>query len=177
MGFWTALQRIAAGQPVFQESTDTAPQDTSIARQTPQSDNAFSNNQPEGESLAYDASGNKIIPEVTFEDCKPKLHGEDHMEVWVVVQNESDMPVRVEKCEVLGQTRPLGHDLPPHGSREVMIYAGDIPSHDHYKKANLYYKTLPHGDYFLAEHEIRYDFDDGKYVIEDLRLIKPIRDV
>ncbi len=177
MGFWKAIQRIATGQPVFQVTDDGAPQDASKVTQTPTSDASFSNNQPTDDPTPYDVSGHKILPHVTFEDCSVKLHGEDCMDVWATIHNDSDIDVELNKCDMLGHRREVGDYISAHGSKTILIYSGDIPTHNNYKKAELYFTTKPFGDYFLAEHEIRYEFEHGQYVIEDLRLIPPIRDI
>ncbi len=129
-----------------------------------------------------DASGQKIIPEVEIEMLKQTLSSDmHHLDLWARVKNHSSLEVEVTQVHCLKQQSRLGRFLKPSESHEVRIYSGDTPRNDAEQKCEVVYKVVQNGDYFQADHHIRYKYEqhDGEeyYVPEDMDLIRPIRDV
>lgn len=163
-------------KPVSSQSMD----DTTVADS---SDNEQSVDQPvtEEPDPYRDTSGRKILPEIEIERCKSNLSSNsDHLDVWVVLKNESEFDAEVTRINFLGRSA-AGCFLRAGESREIRIYSGDTPKNDSYHTAQVQYKVLGNGDYFQADHHVEYkyeqDGDDSYYIPEEFHITRPVRDI
>lgn len=136
--------------------------------------------QDSSESKFHDARGNKIVPEVEIVSCKTHRSG-NNCEVWGYIHNSSAYEIELDKIVMIGTKRELDYRLTPENEREFCLYSGPVPLNDSARNAELYYKLVENGDYFCARHMIEYDYDSdddgGKYIVEEMKLIRPIRDI
>ena len=126
-------------------------------------------------------SGQKIIPEVEIERVEPHLSGDmKHLDLWGHIKNHSSVEIELTRVQCLRQKSDPNRFLKPRESHEVKLYSGDTPRNDAERKAMLEYKIVANGDYFEAEHAIRYDYDehdgDKFYVPDEFDLVRPIHD-
>lgn len=177
MGFWDVTKRLLQGKPGFvpPERDDTWDDDAPTTDYT--EDREAKRAQRTKLSL-YDAKGYKQIPSARVTQVKYDIDGAD-MEVWAVIENQSTRSLMLDKFVLVGQTVELGYRLEPGLNHEFRIFRGKRPTHDNYTKAALYYKDYLTGDYFRADHLVRYHFDphDHSYAVEGLTLLSPIRDI
>lgn len=129
-----------------------------------------------------DERGLKIVPEVEVSRVESKLSSDsEHCEVWAELTNNSEVEVEVTQVNFLKQRLRMGRFLKPGESRQERVYSGDTPHTDAYNRCEVMYRVTENGDYFQADHLVEYnlenDGDDEYYVPEDMRLIRPIRDV
>ncbi len=129
-----------------------------------------------------DDAGNKIRPEVAIERVKVNLNSDmKRVEIWGFIKNRSEFDVEVSRVNLLGQRTELGHSLGAGESREVRIYNGNTPTSDAYHTAEVQFKIVGSGDYFQADHFIKYRYeqnDSGKYYVpSEFDLTRPIKDV
>lgn len=130
---------------------------------------------------AQDAPEKKIIPEVEIQRVEPHLSSDmKHLDLWAHVKNHSPVAVELTRVQCLRQKSDPNRFLKPGESYEVKLYSGDTPHDDAERKALLEYRIVENGDYFEAEHTIRYNYDerDGNkfYIPDDFDLVRPIRD-
>lgn len=126
---------------------------------------------------SYDEHGNKIIPEAEIIGCETHLRG-DNCEVWANIKNHSELEIELDRIMVLGHKKELDRRLLPGDEHEFNVFTGALPRNDNSREAELYYKNVKTGDYFCARHIIEYQYEsDGTYMIEEMRLLRPIRDV
>ena len=137
---------------------------------------ATSTEKPATEQNPYYDGGRKIVPEIEVTRLEPHESG-DNLELWAHIKNNSSFEVEISKVAILGQINTVGRFLDANEQYEVRIYRGKIPTNDGYKKCEIYFKLVETGDYFCADHRIDYDYDDGRYVPNELHVIHPIRDV
>lgn len=183
MGFWDVTKRLLTGKTAFEtppatdDWDDDAPTvDYAEDRQAKQ-DQAQAGTARETDDDLYDDSGVKHIPRVEVTNTRSKPSG-DRFELWLTIRNQSDRDVMLDKITLLGTRRELDYPLRPHDQRVFSVYSGPQLKHDSYKKAELYYKDAPTGDYFRADHLIEYTYEsEGYYEIVDMEPIMPIRDV
>lgn len=125
----------------------------------------------------HDEHGNKIIPEAEITSCETHLKGEN-CEVWANIRNNSAFEIELDAVRVLGNKTELDRRLLPGDEHKFKIFTGAMPRDDHSREAELYYKNVKSGDYFCARHIIEYQYEsDGTYIIEEMRIVRPIRDV
>lgn len=125
----------------------------------------------------YQSEGRKIIPEVSCGRIEWDENGDDHRTMSVEIENRSELEVMLDKFSIFGHTTELDFHLMAGREREFNVYRGPELSNRSYTKAQLFFR-LENGDYFCAEHEIRYNVSgDGENVPTELRLIRPIRDI
>lgn len=130
----------------------------------------------------HDQSGRKIVPEVEIEHIE--AHESDdrkHLELWAHLKNHSVFEVEVTRVNCLRQHIEPKRFMRPGEVHEVRIYQGGMPKNDAEHKCEVQYKLCDNGDYFQADHVIRYHYerdDDGEYYLpERIELIRPIRDI
>lgn len=178
MGFFDAAKKILNGQPVFEDPNGEA--STVNSRQAGQAQSSVPL-PPPAETISYgsrkDNRGQKIVPETEVIEVETHESGMD-MEVWATIKNTASFPVFLDKSVVLGQKIELDRELRPGEQHEVRVFRGPRPTNEGYKRAELYYRDQGSGDYFLANHQIEYRYqNDGTRTIRALRLIRPIKDV
>lgn len=127
----------------------------------------------------HDAHGLAIIPEVEIEHVEPHLsHDMHHLELWVRFKNHSEVEVEVTRAQCLRQHVDLGRFLKPGEAHEVQIYRGDTPRNNAEHTCEVLYKVIQTGDYFRANHVIRYKYerenDQEFYIPEEMELMGPI---
>jgi hypothetical protein len=151
MGFFGALGKVLAGKPIYGDGNAPA-----------------SPAEPQ-------AQKGKVIPVVRVSRVESPIKG-NRLEVNMDIRNESNMPMLLDKIRIFGMTRELDAELPAGAVREYPIYEGPVLTDDHYRDAELQYRT-PQGDYFVARHEVRYYKQNDGLHIDELRLQLPIKDV
>ena len=157
MGFWKVMSNMAQGKPAFEVPDDSKEQSQAVTDQ----------NKPSTPPTTA-ANGQKIIPQLSLEHCKPHVHGST-MLVTAWITNTSEVEIELDKVTMLGQKIEIDRRLTPQQSHEIQLYKGQIPTNDSSHKANIYYKTFRDGDYFCADYMIEYSYeDDGTYVVEYL---------
>lgn len=127
-------------------------------------------------TATYYEGSRKIIPRVEVEHVDPHVSS-DRLELWVTLKNHSDYDVQIGRVVMFGQRIDVGRFLKPGEAQEVKVYNGALPRNDAYHKAEFYFKIVENGDYFCADHTIRYHYDKNHYVPHELDPIHPIRDV
>ena len=158
MGFWSFTKRMLQGKPAFE-----APQHAGAP--------------DKAQDGLVDEHGHKHPPTITLTHAKSDHSGE-HVDVWVTIKNQSERDVMLDKLVMLGVTARLGYPLPAGHQHEFRAYRGPSLTHDHYHRAELYYKDVPSGDYFRADHLITYHYEAvGSYDVTGFELIEPIYDV
>lgn len=130
----------------------------------------------------HDASGNKIRPEVRIEHVKADLSNDSkHVELWAKLKNHSMFDVEVTRVNILGQHTSPMRFLKPGELHELRIYAGDTPTSNAYHTADVQYKIVGSGDYFQANHAVRYEYEENEhgrfYVPEEFDFIEPVKDI
>jgi hypothetical protein len=169
MGFWDVTKRMMQGKPAFEAS----PEDRSW-------DNDAPTDQPvpaERDRGLYDGKGYKHIPPMCVVRTKHHVNG-NHCEVWVTIHNQSDRLLECDKIILCNVRTDLHRQLQPGGEWEFRAYNGPALTHDSYKKAELYYKDVPTGDYFRADHVVHYIYENDKtYSVSSMQLITPIYDI
>ncbi len=132
--------------------------------------------------LAHDTNGRKIIPEVAIENVESHVSSDmEHLELWVRLSNNSPLAVEVTQVNVLGSHVQFRRHLNAGESHEEKVYSGKTPHNDRYHTCEVQYKLVETGDYFQANHEIRYHYDRDErgewHVPDEMTLIRPIRDI
>lgn len=183
MGFWDVTKRLLQGKPAFEvpgsPQKGKAVDEWGDPVQDP--DPVTSDDSESGERIhrnqRVNSQGYKIVPEAEIIRVEPRYSG-DAVELWVTIRNQSQYPVFLDKSYVFGVKQELDYPLPAGGQREFSIYRGKQLMNDGYKYAELYYRDDGSGDYFCATHMIVYDHrSDGTYEVDDLKLVRPIKDV
>lgn len=129
-----------------------------------------------------DQSGQKIVPEVWVGQLKLRPTSDmKRLEVWAVLENQSEFEVEITSVMLLGSSLDPNRFIKPHASFELLVYNGDTPKDEAYKKLELQYKIVRNGDYFQADHLIQYKLEqegDKQYFLpEEVTPIRPIRDI
>ncbi len=152
----------------------TLPSDSS-AKSTPKESSVNTQSASDG---IHDDRGKKIIPEVEVTRCQTHVSG-DHCEVWAHIENKSEVEIELDKITMIGGKKELDYRLTPGNEREFCVFTGPIPHDNYAREAQLYYKIVENGDYFCARHMVEYVYesDNGTYLVEELRLMHPIRDI
>jgi len=159
-----------SGKPAF-DPNDKVPQDDGqvSGAQAPTALSAPTSSVRKGDASTYP------VVRVTRVDMRPNGNT---MQIYCYLLNSSPESLVVDKMQLLGMTRRLQDDLRPNEAREYLVYSGPALLSDQQHQALLDYKTTG-GDYFEAVYEIMYTYhqESKTYIIGDLRLIPPIRDV
>lgn len=156
-----------ADQPMDMQQTDAQPHN--VQPTTPTDNNLV------------DRSGAKIIPELLIDNVEYHCDSDmKRMELWVRFRNTAKVEVEITRIELLGQSTDPNRILSAGESRDERVYKGETPTNDAYHKARVEYKIIENGDYFEAEYQIMYHYQDtpqGKHFLpKELRLQRPIRD-
>ncbi len=190
MSFWKAMGRMIAGQPVYQQTDKPVesardedaknwqegilPDDSDHVQP---GDDVTQDVKPQDTAPFTTQNGQKIIPEIRVGRCETHLSG-DNIELWIVIKNTSEVEIMLDKIVMLGRTTELDRFMKPSEDREFMVYRGPKLKNGSYTKAQIMYKLVATGDYFCADQEVRYHVEsDGDYVVDELHLIHPIRDI
>lgn len=177
MGFWDVTKRIIQGKPAFEASQDPDDWSDNDEPTVDFAEDRQAKKEQVLETSLIDENGNKHIPPATIHRVRTLVNG-NNAEVWMILKNESDRTVFLDKVTLLGVKFELDYPLKPGGEREFRVYRGALLTHDNYKTAELYYKDEASGDYFRADHLLEYSYEsDGTYELVDTKLITPIRDV
>lgn len=176
MSLWDFTKRMMQGKPVFEAPKSNDDWDNDAPTTDYAEERKVAREEKSNETL-YDAEGNKHIPIVGVVHTKYTLSGA-HIEIWATIHNHSDRSVMLDKMVLLGQRTELDYELGAGLQREFRVFHGQRPSHDNYKKAELFYKDKRSGDYFRADHLIGYKYETDKtYSVDELELLTPINDV
>lgn len=176
MGFWDVTKRMLQGKPAFTAAQSEDDWDDD-APTTDFSEERVAKRSESEQTGLVDEKGYKHPPVVSIVNTKDNLSGQ-YYEIWATVQNQSDRDVQLDKVTLLGTKFQMNYPLGAGQQRVFHIYRGAPLTHDHYKKAELYYKDSPTGDYFRADHLLQYTYDpDGTYEVVDFELFMPIYDV
>lgn len=182
MSFWDVTKRMMQGKPAF-ETPQSADQWDDDAPTTDFSEDRDAKRAAEQAPPApvqnglVDEHGNKHIPVAAVINVRPDNSGAS-VELWATIKNQSDRELSLDKITLLGTLFRLNYPLAPGAQRVFKVYSGPQLTHDNYKKAELYYKDVPTGDYFRADHLLEYKYESDKtYDVNDMRLLMPINDV
>lgn len=177
MGFWDVTKRVLQGKPGFQTPPDPDKWSDNDEPTTDFAEDRVAKKEQIVQANLIDEQGNKRVPTATIHRIRTDIHG-TNAEVWMILKNESDRELFLDKITLLGFKFELDYPLPPGHERELRVYRGPHLTHDHYKTAELYYCDVASGDYFRADHLLEYSYEsDGSYELVDTKLITPIRDV
>lgn len=193
--FFEGLQRITQGKPVFdpnegqssgvditqqEPASQPAPQEPWM--QTPgQTIPAATPEQPLPVSAQVqpliNKADNRTFPMVYIKHTRTIVSG-NTMQVYCRIANASPMDIDVHEIKLLGIETSLRFSLRPGAEKEFLVYSGPRMQSTQYHDARLHYKTHD-GDYFEAYHDIRFmlNSDDKTYVIDEINLHPPIRDI
>lgn len=146
------------------------------------SDSNKVNTQPEVSNPYRQTSGSKVLPEVVADNVNSHCSADmSHMELWVRLKNTSAFEVEVMEVRILGQSQGLNRFLKPGESHDCCVYKGAVPTDDTQHIAQVDYKIVGNGDYFESDHHVSYRLEDDNgvhhFIPEDLKLIRPIRDI
>lgn len=162
MSFFETFKRIVQGKPPFE-----------VPKQDGQNQQPLQQSQP---AAPQAPRGPKVIPEVEIERTTYRTNG-SQMQVLCIIQNNSQGTIELDKIRLLGTSSELDSFLRPGEERQYTVYSGNRPQNTNYRIAELYYKDAT-GDYFCADHYIDYDQEDDRtFVITEMNLRRPIRDV
>jgi len=176
MGFWDVTKRLVQGKPAFENAQPKDDWDDDAPTVDYAEDREAKRTEVQDTSL-FDDNGNKQIPVAQVIHTKYTLSG-DKIEVWSTIRNQSDRALELDKIMMLGVRHDLRYPLQPGQQREFSVFNGPHPTHDNYKKAELYYKDSLAGDYFRADHLVEYKYETDKtYSPNELKLLLPIYDV
>ena len=176
MGFWDVTKRMVQGKPAFEAPTPEDDWDDD-APTTDFSEERAAKRQEADTADLYDEKGYKHPPVAAIINVKDELSG-DYYELWLTIKNQSDRDIILDKLTLLGTKFRANYPLSAGEQRVFQAYRGPRLTHDNYKKAELYYKDGPTGDYFRADHMLQYKYDaDGTYQVVDFELFQPIYDV
>jgi hypothetical protein len=161
MGFLQGLGRMIAGKPVFSaEDTRTS----------------TSENAPTSSSALTDGRGRKNIPEIAVTHLKPYINGAN-LEVWVNIENASDMTIYLDKIHFLGQKTELDRELTAGQFHQYRVYRGPSLANKPNDDASVVYRIQSNGDLFQAEFRVEFGYQYGHYTPEEFHLEHPIRDI
>jgi hypothetical protein len=159
MGFFNTFKRLVSGKPPFE-----------VSKQSNQG--GVINQQGSEQTMP----GPKVVPEVRIERTTSHLTGAN-MQITCIIQNNAQMPIELDKIELLSASYELNTLLQPGQERQFNVYNGSRPNNMNYRTAELYYKNQQ-GDYFCANHNIEYQQEpDNTYTVVEMKLMYPIRDV
>jgi hypothetical protein len=130
--------------------------------------------------MTHDTNGRKIIPEVYIEHVETHISGDmKHIELWVRFKNNSPLEIEIRRVNVFGLHGQFSRHLRAGEVHEEKIYSGDSLHTNSYHTCEVQFKITESGDYFQANHEIRYHYDRDehgeRYVPNEMLLIRPIR--
>ena len=152
-----SLKRVITGQPVF------------VAGESPKT--------PMPSPASPQRSGPKVLPLATIKRVICTNNG-PVMECEIVVQNQSQQNLRMQRIEFLGIVDELGDFLKPGEEREYTFHFATRPASTSRNIAQLFYNNDPEGDYFCAQHLINFEqLADKTFAIHDFRFQPPVRDV
>lgn len=177
MSFWDVTKRIIQGKPAFEAPKNQDDWDDNDAPTDDFAEDREAKRVEAADTGLYDESGNKQIPVVGVTHVKYNMSG-PNMDVWATIHNHSERAIELDKMVMLGLKTELDYPLTPGAQREFRVFRGLRPTHDSYKKAELYYKDTQSGDYFRADHLVGYKYEaDKTYSVQELELLTPINDV
>lgn len=159
MGFFSTLNKIVHGKPLFETETDKEMANERVREQT-----QILNN------------GRKTIPVIQIERTDCHSNG-TNMTVRCEIRNDSSLEIELDKIRMAGMVRELDTRLRPYESWEFIVYSGKRPNNRSYSVAELNYKDLL-GDYFQARCAVEYKSEpDSTYSISRIKVAGPIKDI
>lgn len=165
------------GKPAFEVPKDPDAWSDNDEPTTDFSEDRQAKKEQAANSSLVDSNGNKRIPVATIHRVRTLISG-NNAQIWMILKNESDRTLILEKITLLGVRFEIHYPLGPGDEREFQVYRGALLAHDNYKTAELYFRDEASGDYFRADHLLEYSFEaNSTYEIVDTKLIMPIRDV
>lgn len=150
--FFSLLKNIALGKPVYtnQQTTQSA--------------------QPAAQQPTQTVSGPKVVPQAYIERVECTENGAN-MQCDATIQNYSQVPLDLDRIEILGTSFDLGTILRPGEEREFRIYSGPRITNTGNNQCKLYYKD-PSTDTFCAQHTIDFEkLADNTYTINRIRFL------
>ncbi len=190
MGAWDVLKKMIVGEPIFdqqnkqkndwdvdQNPTADFAEERDAKREKIENQKIIAKEQQSNLNSLHDSRGYKKIPQCEVIRTRSVMSGKN-MDVWATIYNPSERPLELDKILVMGNKLELDYPLQSRSQREFRIFRGVRPKHESYKKAELYYKDIPTGDYFRADHLIDYKQEkDGTVTVRALEFISPVVDV
>lgn len=170
-GFFNFMKRMAQGKPIY-DANDTLPPDSQ-----PSMPAAEPGAQPAQPTDSIQKGNAGTFPVVCVRHVDIHING-SNMEAYAHIANESSYKIFLDKLRAFGTERRIAGDLPPHGERSFLVYAGPQFFDQNHRDAYLDYRTDA-GDYFEARHDVSYMFHGNSktYTIDEMRLRPPIRDI
>lgn len=154
-----SLRRIATGQPVFNEAESSKPA------------------QPVHQQSQHVPSGPKVLPTVSIVRSLCQNDGPG-LECEILIRNQSQQNIRLQRIEFLGLIDELGEFLEPGDEREYTFRFASRPQTTSQNMARLFFHNAPEGDYFCADHLVEFEkLADNTYTVHQFRFQSPTRDI
>jgi hypothetical protein len=170
MGFWSGVNKLMQGKPVFEDQPTVRDKITG-AEQSSQTGVQPDNNQ------FTDQNGKKIIPQVEVGQVESHIQG-DTITVTAWVKNLSGFAIELDKITILSRKTELDRPLSPQQAHEVTLYKGSLLKSDNDHKVVLQYKIVENGDYFSVEYVCEFKYEsNGTYTVKALRPAYGVRDI
>lgn len=164
MGFFDFMDKMAKGEPVFQEETDGLPR-----QQETQTEESGEPTIQKGVESTF--------PVVQITKVKPSVNG-GRLQLYCYIENTWTGPVELDKIYIFDTKRELDTVLDAGQARDFLVYDGPVLREEK-GEVKLQYKTKKEGDYFEAEHDAKFSYrgQDGTYEVANIQLNEPIRDI
>jgi hypothetical protein len=178
MGLFDFLDRMAKGEPFFDDESSAKDKDNRVSFKPDEV------KQTTPEQKSAEATGPTIrkgddssFPVVYIKRLTPRVNG-TKLQVYGQVKNEWPEEIMLDKIRWLNTTREIDSFLRGNEEREFLLYDGSLLSgEDH--DALLDYKTTRDNDYFEAIHDVTFTYhaNEKLYSPNEVRLQHPIRDI
>ena len=169
MGFFDFLDRMAKGEPIFQE-TDEA--------------NEHGQKQPSQPATPPEAKGPTIqkyvessFPVVQIKSVKEHRNG-NRTQVYCSIASSWPEEVELDKIRIFDTKRELDTILRPREERDFLVYDGPALTRE-YHEVQLDYKTQKEGDYFQTVHQATFTYQpqDKTYLVSSIHISEAVRDI
>ena len=179
MGLFDFLDRMAKGEPVFDDESSTAKDRDNRVSFKPDEVKQAPEQKPAAEATGpvirkgIDSS----FPVVYIKRLTPRQNG-TKVQVYGQIKNEWPEEIMLDKIRWLGGTRELDSFLRGNEEREFLLYDGPMLSGEPHEVL-LDYKTTRDNDYFEAVHEVTFTYhaNEKLYSPNEIHLRHPIRDI
>jgi hypothetical protein len=190
--FFEGLKRMLSGQPVYRPGEDV----DGVSHKDDQQYQPGASSQPvQGNPSQQPVSAQnaqtttvstptQIDPRsvvAVIERVENRASGQN-LEVTITAQNNSQIPITLDKVLMFGQSRELDWALNPGIEKEfVNVYNGPRPTNRNYTNCELHYyfrDANGQNNYLSAIHNIEFQQEaDGTYTIRNIRFIPPVKDI
>lgn len=174
MGFFDFLDRMAKGEPIFQEDEDKAEKKNADDSGSDAPEQPIPAPKPEA---MIQKGVESSFPLVHIRQTK--VHGDsNHIQVYCHIANTWPEEVELDKIRIFNTKRELDTYLRGHEEREFLVYDGPALTRE-YHEAQLDYKTQKEGDYFETIHDVTFTYrpQEKVYVPATIELHHPVRDI